>query len=192
MLDPQSECFQNGLNLLKQILQVKYLIKFDPTTAPYFYDLQKDGTGNTAVTDWTRKNVAGVSDAAVAAYGSATITPIPAGGLTQIQAKRLMGACFNLYLLARDPGAYVHARTFGQRLVYDALDFLDNNTMDFTSLTSARKLNPAIYHGTNVNVRASDGTLATESMIWMSGTHFNDPGAIPGVNTLLKPMKLHP
>lgn len=191
-IDPQRECFQNGLNLLKQILLVKYMIKYDNTAYPYFYDLQKDATGKTAMTDWTRINVAGVTDAAVAAFSSATLTPIPTGGFSQIQAKRLMGACFNLNLLVRDPGAYVHARTFTQRLIYDALDFLDNNTMDFTTLTSARKLNPTIYHGTNVNVRASDGTLATESMIYLSGTHYTDPGAIAGVGTLLKPMKLHP
>jgi hypothetical protein len=192
MVEPQSEAFQDGLNLLKQILKVKYMIKYDETAEPNFFDLQKDPTGKTAVTDWTRTNVAGVTDAAVAALGSATITPIPAGGLSQIQAKRLMGACFNLHLFARDPFAFLHARTFSQRIVYDALDYLDNNTMDFTALTSSRTLNPAIYFGTNVNVRASDGTLSSESMIWMSGTHFNDPGAIAGVGTLLKPMKLHP
>jgi hypothetical protein len=190
MLEPQKECFQNGLNLLKQILQTKYMIKYDPAAYPYFYDLQKAGTP--AMTDWTRANVAGVTDAAVAAFGSATLTAIPTGGFNDAQAKKLMGACFNLNLLARDPAANVHARTFTQRLVYDALDFLDNNSMDFSALTSSRALNPTIYNGTNVNVRASNGTLATESMIWMSGTHYNDPGAIAGVGTLLKPMKLHP
>jgi hypothetical protein len=197
MIDPQKECFQNGLGLLKQILLTKYLIKFDDTVHPYFYDLKLDPTGKTPVTDWTRAAVAGVTDAAVAALGSATITPIPAGGLSQAQAKRLMGACFNLNLLDRDPGAFVHARTFTQRLVYDALDYLDNNTMDFTSLTTSRAMNPAIYHGTNVNVHANDGTLVTESMAWMSGTHYLDPTAgttfLPGVaDNTLKPMKLHP
>jgi hypothetical protein len=197
MIDPQKESFENGLNLLKQILLTKYMIKFDDTVSPYFYDLKLDPTGKTAVTDWTRAAVAGVSDAAVAAMGSPTITPIPAGGLTQVQAKRLMGACFNLNLLDRDPGAFVHARTFTQKLVYDALDYLDNNTMDFTSLTTSRAMNPAVYHGTNVNVHANDGSLATESMAWMSGTHYTDATAgttfLPGVaDNTLKPMKLHP
>ena len=89
-IGPQKEAFENGLNLLEQLLLVKYLIKYDPHVDPYFFDLQKDPTGKTAVTDWTRKNVAGLTDADVAAFGSATITPIPAGGFTQIQAKRLM------------------------------------------------------------------------------------------------------
>jgi hypothetical protein len=192
-IDPQSECYQNGLGLLKQILLAKYMIKYDPDAYPYFYDMQKDSTGQTAVTDWTRVNVAGTANAAaVAAFNSATITPIPTGGLTQVQAKRLMGACFNLNLLTKDPGGYVHARTFVQRVVYDSLDYLDDNQMNFTALTSSRALNPTIYHGTNINVRAADGTLATESMAWMTGTHYTDPGAIAGVTTLLKPMKLHP
>jgi hypothetical protein len=191
MLEPQKECFQNGLNLLKQILVTKYMIKYDPAVYPYFYDLQK--TGTPAMMDWTRSAVAGLTDAAVAAFGSTTLTAIPAGGLTQAQAKRLMGACFNLNLLTRDPAANVHARTFTQRLVYDALDFLDNNAMDFTALTSSRALNPTIYHGTNVNVFASDGTLATESMIWMSGTHYSAAQSASATKgTDLVPMKLHP
>lgn len=197
MLEPQSAAFQNGLNLVKQLLLVKYMIKYDPTAEPYFFDLQKDATGKTAVTDWTRKNVAGVSNAAVNAYGTANFTVIPVGGLTQIQASRLMGACFNLNLQVRDPGGFVHARTFSQRLVYDSVDYLDNNLMDFTALSTARIVNPAIYHGTNRNVFASDGTLATESMAWLSGTHYTDtngakpPVSLQGTNTLY-PLRLRP
>jgi hypothetical protein len=195
MIEPQSECLQNGLTLIKQLLLIKYQIKYDQAAYPYFYDLQKDPTGKTAVTDWTRKNVAGVTDAAVAALGTANVTAIPAGGLTQVQAYRLMGACYNLNVLARDPGAYVHARTYSQRLVYDTVDFLDNNKMDFTSLPTARALTAAgvsglagVYVGTNVNVFASDGTLATESMAWLAGTHYTDTSS----GNTLKPMKLRP
>ena len=195
MLEPQSAAFQNGLTLVKQLLLVKYQIKYDPAVYPYFYDLQKDATGKTAVTDWTRKNVAGVSNAAVLALGNANITVIPTGGLTQTQAYRLMGACFNLNVLARDPGAYVHARTYTQRLVFDTVDFLDNNTMDFTALTTARAATAAglpglanVFKGTNVNVHASDGTLATESMAWLAGTHYNDKSA----GNAVLPLRLRP
>jgi len=195
MLEPQSAAFQNGLTLVKQLLLVKYQIKYDPAVYPYFYDLQKDATGKTAVTDWTRKNVAGVSNAAVLALGSANVTVIPTGGLTQTQAYRLMGACFNLNVLARDPGAYVHARTYTQRLVFDTVDFLDNNTMDFTALTTARAATAAglpvlanIFKGSNVNVHASDGTLATESMAWLAGTHYNDTN----LGNFMSPLRLRP
>ncbi|MEI6704110.1 MAG: hypothetical protein WCL71_11340, partial [Deltaproteobacteria bacterium] len=193
-VEPQSECYQNGLGLLKKILLVKYMIKYDPAAYPYFYDMKKDPTGKTSMTDWTRAAVAGdaTATAAVTALGS-TFTPVPTGGYNDIQAKRLMGACFNLNLMARDAGGFLHARTFVQRLVYDALDYLDNNKMDFTALTSARKLNPTVYYGTNVNVFASNGTLASESMIWMSGTHFSAAKATSATkNTDLVPMKLHP
>jgi len=183
MLEPQSTAFQNGLTLIKQLLLIKYKIKYDGTAYPYFYDLQKDATGKTAIMDWTRKTVVGVTDAAVIALG---MPAIPVGGLTQVQAYRLMGACYNLNVLARDPGAFVHARTYTQRLVFDTVDYLDNNKMDFTALNTARALTTAgvtglaeIYKGTNVNVHASDGSLATESMAWLAGTHYNDPQAPP-------------
>jgi len=184
MLDPQSAAFQNGLSLIQQILNVKYMIKFDQTAYPYFYDLQKDPSGKTAVTDWTRKNVAGVSNAASIALG---LTPIPVGGFSQKQASRVMGACFNFNLLTREPGAYVHARTFTQRLVYDTVDFLDDNKMDFSVLTTARTISanvPALagaFIGTNVNVHAA-------------GTHYTDTqSAVPGVaDKTLMPLKLRP
>jgi hypothetical protein len=188
MMEPQKEAVQNGLNLVKQLLLVKYQIKYDSASYPYFYDMQKDATGKTAVTDWTRKNVAGVSNAAVLALGTANVTVIPTGGLTQTQAYRLMGACFNLNVLARDPGAYVHARTYTQRLVYDTVDFLDNNRMDFTPLVTARVVSPVAFKGTNVNVHASDGTLATESMAWLAGTHYNDTN----VGNFLSPLRVRP
>lgn len=206
MLEPQSTAFQNGLTLIKQLLLVKYKIKYDGTAYPYFYDLQKDATGKTAISDWTRKTVAGVTDAAVTALGNANITVIPAGGLTQVQAYRLMGACYNYNVLAREPAANVHARTYTQRLVYDTVDFLDNNAMNFSSLATARAMTAAsvtglvgIYTGFDVNVlnptpgQASGVTtlagtgLATESMAWLSGTHYTDTkGTTP------TPMKLHP
>ncbi|KAB0663615.1 hypothetical protein F6V25_16190 [Oryzomonas japonica] len=206
MLEPQSTAFQNGLTLVKQLLLIKYAIKYDGTAYPYFFDMQKDATGKTAITDWTRKNVAGVTDAAVAALGNANITVIPTGGLTQVQAYRLMGACYNLNVLARDPGAYLHARTYSQRVVYDTVDYLDNNKMDFTSLTTARAMTAAsvaglagVYTGYDVNVLnptpgASGGStvlagtgLATESMAWLAGTHYTDTkGTTP------TPLRLRP
>ena len=191
MLEPQSECFQNGLTLIKKILELRYLIKYDPTMYPYFYDLAK--TGTPAMADWTRAAVP-VAPTYAAAAASAGLVPLD-GALTQVQAYRLMGACYNLNVLARDPGSYVHARTYTQRLVYDTVDYLDNNLMDFSALTTARTMTAAgvaglanIYKGSNVNVHAADGTLATESMIWLSGTHYNDTN----VGNAMSPMKLHP
>ncbi len=167
MIEPQSKCFQDGLTLAKKVLLTKWGISYS-TTYPYFYDMTKDPTGKTQVKDWTR------------------------GTKNQAFGKKMMGACFNLNLLIRDPGAYLHARTFTQRLVYDVIDFFDDGNINFSTLATARATTPTIYKGWNVNVRASDGSLATESMIWLSGTHYSDPGAVAGVNTKLTPMRLRP
>jgi hypothetical protein len=203
MIEPQKTAFQNGLTLTKQILLIKYKISYDGSSYPYFYDenLPLKNGKKQAVTDWTRKTVAGVTDAAVIALANANITVIPAGGLTQLQAYRLMGACYNLNVLARDPGAFLHARTYSQRLVYDTVDYLDNNKMDFTSLTTARALTTAavsglvgVYSGYDVNVlNPTPGVglggagLATESMAWLAGTHYTDTKGVVAI-----PLKLRP
>ena len=41
-----------------------------------------------------------------------------------------MGACFNINLLNREPGAFAHARTYSRRLLYDTIDWLDNKAID--------------------------------------------------------------
>jgi len=192
MLEPQSTAFQNGLTLIKKLLEIKYMIKYDPAAYPYFYDLAK--TGTPAMADWTRSAVpayAGYATGVVSTLG-ANVPPLTTA-LTQVQAYRLMGACFNLNVLARDAGAFVHARTYTQRVVYDTVDFLDNNKMDFTALDAARALTAkaitglvGVYAGYDVNVlnptpgvaggiTVLKGTgLATESMAWLSGTHYTD------------------
>jgi hypothetical protein len=195
MLEPQSTAFQNGLTLVKKMLEIKYMIKYDPASYPYFYDLSK--TGTPAMADWTRASVPAYAGyaASVNALNSATVKPLTAA-LTKVQAYRLMGACFNLNVLARDPGAFVHARTYTQRLVFDTVDFLDNNLMDFTSLASARDLTAAnvsglvgIYKGkeANVLIAAPVGGLATESMAWLAGTHYSDSKGQTSVPLRLRP-----
>jgi hypothetical protein len=216
MLEPQSKAFQNGQTLIKQLLLIKYKIKYDGAAYPYFYDLQKDATGKTAVTDWTRKAVP-ANNAAVLAIGSPGITPIPAGGLTQVQAYRLMGACYNYNVLAREPGSYIHARTYTQRVVFDTVDYLDNNLMDFSSLNTGRAATLAalpgladVYTGYDANVLNPNpgsspfipalgtvaarpavtlaGTgLATESMAWLAGTHYTDTKNIEAIPLRMRP-----
>ncbi len=46
--------------------------------------------------------------------------------------KNNMGAAFNFNLLEHDPGAFVHNRYYTKRLIYDAIDWLDNNNMDYS------------------------------------------------------------
>jgi hypothetical protein len=46
--------------------------------------------------------------------------------------KNNMGAAFNFNLLEHDPGSYVHNRYYVKRLIYDSLDWLDDNLMNYS------------------------------------------------------------
>jgi hypothetical protein len=50
--------------------------------------------------------------------------------------KSNMGAAFNFNLLEHDPGAYAHNQTYAKRLIYDAIDWLDNNALDYSTGTT--------------------------------------------------------
>jgi hypothetical protein len=41
-----------------------------------------------------------------------------------------MGAAFNLNLLHHEPGAYAHNRLYVKLLIFDSIDWLDNNALD--------------------------------------------------------------
>lgn len=119
-LEENSGDFKDALNLALQVLLTKYKIAYT-TTFPYFYDLTADPTGKTAVKDWTR----GTGD--------------------QVFGRRMMGACFNVNLLLRDPAAYVHARTYARRLIYDSIDYLDDQTINMSVGSTATTLDPVNY-----------------------------------------------
>jgi len=46
--------------------------------------------------------------------------------------KDTMGAAFNYNLLHHDPGGYAHNRMYSKRLIFDAIDFIDNGVLDGT------------------------------------------------------------
>lgn len=120
-LEEQAAGFTDALGLIANLFQTNYGIKYDANAYPYFYDLTKDPTGKTAVKDWTR------------------------GTKDQKFGKRLMGAAFNLNLLTKDPGSYVHARTYVRRLVYDTVDYLDDKALNYSAGASAKAYNPTLY-----------------------------------------------
>ncbi|MDA8428234.1 MAG: multiheme c-type cytochrome [Geobacteraceae bacterium] len=135
-LEPNSNGFQQTLALVNTLLNSKYGINYNSAAYPYFYDMTLDPTGKTAVKDWTR-----------------------GGTLTQADAKKLMGACYNLNVLTREPAAYAHARTYTRRLLYDTIDWLDNKTMDLSVSVTANATDPTNFtKGTNAY---TDGTLGT-------------------------------
>jgi len=126
-IEEQAVPFQDALALGFNQLLTKYNISYNQAAYPYFYDLSIGPTS--AVRDWTR-----------------------GGALSAADAKKLMGACFNLNILQREPAAYVHARTYARRLLYDSIDFLDDKTINMSVGATAVAYDPVKY------VR---GTLAT-------------------------------
>lgn len=54
-----------------------------------------------------------------------------------------LGAAFNLNLLEHDPGAYVHNRVYAKRLLYDAIDWADDNLMNYSVGNTLDTLVPA-------------------------------------------------
>ncbi|TSK05746.1 MAG: cytochrome C [Geobacter sp.] len=142
--------FQDALRLAVKELKDNFAITYDSSAYPYFFDdkLGTDHTSANQVKDWTR------------------------GTLTAAKAENLMGACFNINVLTREPAAYAHARTYARRLLYDSIDFLDDKTINLsvsaTALASGLvdgSSNPIYVKGTTA--AAADGT--TESMKYLLG-----------------------
>jgi hypothetical protein len=51
-----------------------------------------------------------------------------------------MGAAYNLNLLAHDPGAYTHNRIYAKRLIWDSIDWADDELMNNSVMTAVDAL----------------------------------------------------
>jgi hypothetical protein len=60
-----------------------------------------------------------------------------------VTGKNNHGAAFNFNLLDHDPGAYVHNRIYVKRLIYDSIDWLDDNQMNYSVGETLNALNAA-------------------------------------------------
>ncbi len=141
-LEEQAVPFQNALTLATTLLKNKYGIEYDSAVNPYFFPVGKEHTNANQVKDWTL-----------------------GGTLSQADAKKLMGACFNINLLNREPAAYVHARTYARRLLYDTIDFLDDKTINMSTGATAIATFPAIY----VKGPTANDPSTTESFKYLAG-----------------------
>lgn len=113
-LNKEKEGMEAALTALKVALWSTDLKPgfFFSAANPYFFkSLGSTGRSN-AVKDW---NNAGDLDRSGATSG-----------------KNNMGAAFNFNLLHHDPGAYAHNRLYAKLLVFDSIDWLDNNVFDGT------------------------------------------------------------
>ncbi len=82
------------------------------TVANASYSIIRSGSTSGGVTNWLTSGDADTTGA--------------------VTGKNNMGAAFNLNLLEHDPGAFAHNRYYAKRLVYDAIDWADDNNMNYS------------------------------------------------------------
>ena len=56
-----------------------------------------------------------------------------------------MGAAFNFNMLEHDPGGFAHNRYYVKRLIYDSIDWIDNNALDNSVYTTLNPLDPGTH-----------------------------------------------
>ncbi|MHB8122515.1 MAG: multiheme c-type cytochrome [Desulfuromonadaceae bacterium] len=79
-----------------------------------------------------------------------------------ITGKNNMGAAFNYNLMIHDPGGVAHNRRYTRRLIYDAIDWLDNNIMDYSvSATLTALPDPAYEAAAIAYLINTSGTAGT-------------------------------
>lgn len=64
---------------------------------------------------------------------AAGTTAATSWGATKVTGQQTMGAAFNYNLLKHDPGAYAHNRYYAKRLIYDSIDWMDDQTLNHSA-----------------------------------------------------------
>jgi len=118
-MNEQKELFEAATAALQAQLAAKGF-HFGPSHPYFFTAPYVPGGTNTAQKNWLS---AGDTDTS----GNTT-------------GRNNMGAAFNLNLLIHDPGAYTHNRYYAKRLIYDSLDWMDNNILDDSSVAAVDAL----------------------------------------------------
>jgi len=102
-LSDERENYEAALQALDAVLRANSL--FYAGNNPYIFD----SLTGVAVVDWYRN-----------------------GSINEQDARSNMGAAFNLVLLRHEPGAYVHNNWYTKMIIFDAIDWLDDNNLGGT------------------------------------------------------------
>lgn len=133
--------YQAALEALKVQLAAKGF-NFS-NTYPYFFKSADNTASSNAVKNWLS---AGDTDTTGAVTG-----------------KNNMGAAFNYNLLAHDPGGVAHNRRYTRRLIYDAIDWVDDGILNYSVSTTLNALDDATVYKTSAIayvLKSSTGTSA--------------------------------
>jgi hypothetical protein len=94
--------------------------------------------------------------------------------LSNADAMKLMGACININLLMRKPAAFAHARTYTRRLIYDTIDFLNDQEINMPVSVTAHAIDAVTFIADTAaftgNVEGPTTTLfgtTTEAMTYL-------------------------
>jgi hypothetical protein len=104
-LNTEEEEYEAALSGLSAALAVKNIFFFKGANPYFFTAPYVTGGTNTGYTNWAGP------------YGFAFY-------------KDVMGAAFNLNLLAHDPGGFAHNRFYAKRLIWDSIDFIDDSVLN--------------------------------------------------------------
>lgn len=107
-INGEKESFKAALDILKAKLADRNFFFREKNT--YFYKTADSLAATNYVTNW-------VSAGDASANGRATGEPN-------------MGAAFNYNLLKHDPGAFAHNTKYTRQLIYDSIDWIDDNTLN--------------------------------------------------------------
>jgi hypothetical protein len=97
-----------GLAILDNALKARGY--FFGETHPYFFMTADNTASANAVKNWTKRYDGSAGDNTIG--------------------KLNMGAAFNYNLFAHDPGFFAHNNLYAKRLIYDSIDWLDDNTQN--------------------------------------------------------------
>jgi hypothetical protein len=154
MVNEEKLQYLGALEALKDQLELRGYYFFP--YSPYFFvtstfsDPKTDCTLNVPVKNWQTGADHSGAGGELATSVTATLPScslITGNGTgTPGTGKNNMGAAFNFNLLEHDPGAYVHNRMYVKRLIYDAIDWLDDGLMNYSVGATLDALPPATLY----------------------------------------------
>jgi hypothetical protein len=103
------------------------------SAGPVNFSILKNG--DSGLRDWRTKAGSGIVPAAAADTDTSGRTT----------GRYNMGAAFNLNLIEHEPGGYVHNRVYIKRLIYDAIDWADDNQMNFSVGNTLSNINGTVF-----------------------------------------------
>lgn len=116
--------YQAGLEALRVLLEAKGY--FFEETHPYFFMSPDNTASANAVKNW--------------------LSPGDADTTGNTTGKNNMGAAFNYNLMKHDPGGVAHNRRYTRRLIYDAIDWADDDILNYSVAATLTALDDATVY----------------------------------------------